>query len=158
MRISEIRDDFKMELSYTKMRVLVQGAGEGDGEEFVTQALLANQGGSKQLGLWNQIQLDHKFSFVMKRSVMSGTPVSFRIGTTKQKLLSVFQLKGVIMQIFRCLYDCWKGWRNKGQGKPLLALRFTASFQKLLQISKEGTTGDCHQLSQLPAASGRVIS
>lgn len=32
MRISEIRDDFKMELSYTKMRVMVQGAWEWRGQ------------------------------------------------------------------------------------------------------------------------------
>lgn len=33
-RISEIRDDFKMELSYTKMKVMVQGAGEGAGRNL----------------------------------------------------------------------------------------------------------------------------
>lgn len=58
MRISEMRDDFKMELSYTKMRVMVQGAGERRKKEFVIQALLANQGGSRQPSLWNQTQLD----------------------------------------------------------------------------------------------------
>lgn len=34
MRISEIRDDLKMELSYTKMKVMVQGASERAGRNL----------------------------------------------------------------------------------------------------------------------------
>lgn len=55
-------------------------------------------------------------------SVTSGTPVLVRVRTTKQKLLSVFQSIRIITQRCGSLYDCWKDWRNKSQGKPLLAL------------------------------------
>ena len=92
-------------------------------------------------------ELDQKFSSVLTKFVSSGTTVSVRARTTKQKLLLVFQSKKVITQRLRCLYDCWKGWRSKGQGTPLLALRFTARFQRLrnlLQLSRKGIAGDCH--------------
>ena len=94
-------------------------------------------------------------------SVTSGTPVLVRVRTTKQKLLSVFQSIRIITQRCGSLYDCWKDWRNKSQGKPLLALRVTAGFQRLrnlFQLFRKGISGHCHQWLQLPAASRRAIS
>lgn len=115
----------------------------------------------KELGLWSQTELDQKSSFVLPGSIASGTPVSVRIRTTKQKLLSVFKSIRVITHRLGCLCDCWKGWKSKGQGKPLVALRFPAGSQrlrKLLQLFSKGIAGHCHQWSQLLAPSGRVIS
>lgn len=44
----------------------------------------------KELGLWNQTELDQKFSSVLTRLVTSGTLVSVRVRTIKQKFLLVF--------------------------------------------------------------------
>lgn len=60
------------------------------------------------------------------RSVTSRTLVVVKVTTTNQKLLLVFQSKRVMAQTLRCLFDCWKGWRKKAQGKPPPALRSAA--------------------------------
>ena len=122
----------------------------------VVQVLLVNQEGHWQ-GTWSL----ESNGAVLPGSVTSGTPVLVRVRTTKQKLLSVFQSIRIITQRCGSLYDCWKDWRNKSQGKPLLALRVTAGFQRLrnlFQLFRKGISGHCPQWLQLPAASRRAIS
>ena len=36
-----------------------------------------------------------------------------------------------LIQIIRCLQNCWEYWRNESQGKLLLDLRLTPNFQSI---------------------------
>lgn len=51
-----------------------------------------------------------------------------------------------LIQIIRCLQNSWENWRNESQGKLLLDLRLTPSFQ--CQDTWENATSDHSSLSQ----------